>query len=188
VRLFSFAWKLPAVCHVNIPSSVSEIQLAYQPNSATSPFCRHQHLAMEALAGAASVIAVVQLADRVLSLCGKYALAVKDAKEDIQRLKSEVEALRDVLTGVDKLVGNNAPNSKASESALVALAGSIPKCKVELDELMIRLDPSKGRKVMNRFGLRALKWPFKSKDVTKIIEALDRHKGTITLSLNVDQR
>lgn len=143
---------------------------------------------MEALAGAGSVIAVVQLADRVLALCGKYALAVKDAKEDIQRLKSEVEALRDVLTSVNKLIGDNAANSKASESALMTLAGSVPKCGAELDELMIRLDPSKGRKVMNHFGLRALKWPFMSKDVTKIIEALDRHKGTITLSLNVDQR
>ncbi|KAH0537945.1 hypothetical protein FGG08_005395 [Glutinoglossum americanum] len=143
---------------------------------------------MEGLAGAAGVIAVVQLADRTLTLCGKYALAVKDAKEDIKRLMNEVEAFRRVLESVDDMASSGATKSYTSNSLLEVLSEPIAKCRAELDDLIIRLDPSKGRKLMSHLGLRALKWPFKSKDITKIIETLDRHKGTIILALNMDQR
>jgi hypothetical protein len=68
------------------------------------------------------------------------------------------------------------------------LAGSIKECRSALGGLETQLDRGKANKAMRRFGLRALKWPLKSKDVTKIIEGLNRHKGTIILALNLDQR
>ena len=40
---------------------------------------------------------------------------------------------------------------------------------------------------MSRFGVRALKWPFESKDVDAIIKALERYQDTVSASLNVDQ-
>ena len=58
---------------------------------------------MEPLSGAASVIAIVQISERILSFCGEYALAVRDAREDIRRLESEVRALRDIMTSVDEM-------------------------------------------------------------------------------------
>ena len=143
---------------------------------------------MEALAGAASIIAVIQVADRILALCGKYASAVKDAKEDIGRLASEVEAFHKVLKSVNEMANSGEMKLYISQSVLGELVGTIRECKSTLADLELKLDSGKGRKVMNRFGLRALKWPLKSKDVIKIIEALDRHKGTITLALNFDQR
>ena len=143
---------------------------------------------MEALAGAASIIAVIQVADRILALCGKYASAVKDAKEDIGRLASEVEAFHKVLKSVNEMANSGEMKLYISQSVLGELVGTIRECKSTLDDLELQLDSGKRRKVMNRFGLRALKWPLKSKDVIKIIEALDRHKGTITLALNFDQR
>ena len=41
---------------------------------------------------------------------------------------------------------------------------------------------------MGRLGLRALKWPFKSRDVNNTVEELTRRIGTIILALNLDQR
>jgi hypothetical protein len=40
---------------------------------------------------------------------------------------------------------------------------------------------------MSRFGMRALKWPFESKDVQGTIQDLERCRGNISLALNIDQ-
>ena len=140
---------------------------------------------MEPLGGAASVIAVVQISDRILSLCGKYSLAVRDAREDIRRLGSEIRALRDVMVSVDEMV--QSPDAMRLH-AFNSLADTITQCLSDLNNLERRLDPGRGRKTMGRIGARALKWPFKSKDIVKVIEAVDRHKGTISLALHADQR
>lgn len=57
---------------------------------------------MAGIEGVAGVIAIFQAADRVVSLCGDYFMAVKDAKEDIERLISEIEALSTVLKKVQR--------------------------------------------------------------------------------------
>jgi hypothetical protein len=143
---------------------------------------------MEGLGGAASVIAVIQLADRILTLCGTYALSVKDAKRDIDRFTAEVGSLQSVLERVAEMAKSDMMKLYTSHSAVEGLEGIIEGCQSTLSELEAQLDPRKGHKLMSRFGFRALKWPFKSKDVTNIIKALDRHKSTIILALNLDQR
>jgi len=137
---------------------------------------------MDPLSSVASVIAVVQISERILTLCCEYAVAVKDAKGDIDRLNSEVTALFDVLKRVKYMA--EGPDA-TTLTALNALAKPIAQCSSELLALRARLDPT--RKTMNRLGLRSLKWPFKSKDVNKIIEVLQRYKTTINMALNADQ-
>lgn len=143
---------------------------------------------MAGLGEAASIIAVIQIADRILCLCGTYATAVKDAKKDIERLAGEVEALQKALKSADEMAHSSPMKLDTSGSVSEVLAGSIEQCRSALGELESQLDPGEKRKIVSRFGIRALKWPFKSKDVTKIIDALSRHKGTIILALNMDQR
>jgi hypothetical protein len=143
---------------------------------------------MAGLGEAASIIAVLQVVDRVLGICGKYALAVKDAKEDISRLMKEIKSLNSVLKIAHEMANNGGMNEHISESVLEALAGSIQECQSTLHELEKQLDLGKDHKLMSRFGLRALRWPLKSRDVTKIMETLNQHKGTIILALNLDQR
>jgi hypothetical protein len=139
---------------------------------------------MEALGVAASIIAVVQIAEKILTLCGKYSLGAKDAKTDIERLSNEITALRNVLTIVKDLA--QGPNA-AKLPALNTLPGAIDQCSAELVDLISCLDPGKRRQLMNNLGLR-LTWPFKSEDVNKRIAALERSKATINLALNTDQR
>jgi len=57
---------------------------------------------MDGLSAAASVIAVIQIAEDVYGKLSDYICAVKDASNDIERLKDEVLALRDVLEKVEK--------------------------------------------------------------------------------------
>jgi hypothetical protein len=133
---------------------------------------------------AASIFAVIQISDRIISLCGEYTLAVKNARRDVERLTNEVRAFLDVLKKVEKIAkGLDASKLLASEP----VSGAIKECSSELNNLIIRLDPGTGRKVMKRVGFRALKWPFTSKDLNEIIESIERYKGIINMALHVDQ-
>ncbi|KAF8535306.1 quinon protein alcohol dehydrogenase-like superfamily [Trichophaea hybrida] len=119
----------------------------------------------------ASIIAVVQISKEILTLCGKYAADVKDAEADIDSLTSEVTAFHDVLNKVKDLA--EGPNA-AELPTLNTLIPTIGHSLSELKHLKTRLTPGKREKVMKRVGLSTLKWPFKSGDVNKFIEALER--------------
>ncbi|KAM5353336.1 hypothetical protein ACJZ2D_016758 [Fusarium nematophilum] len=93
----------------------------------------------EAIALAASVIAIIDLSAKAAKLCSEYSTAV----------------------------GNARAISHASKG---------------------RLDPGKTRNAMRRFGLRALRLPFDSKEVSGIISNQERYNQTIMLCLQIDQR
>jgi hypothetical protein len=135
---------------------------------------------MEALGGAASIIAVVQISEKILTLCGTYASAVKNAKADIGRLQSEVATLLDVLK-ILKGVAEDENTDETKLSALKTLGETIQQCHSELQDIGTHLNGGIGR----RFGIRAIKWPFKSNDVNKVIATLERHKTTIDMALNI---
>jgi hypothetical protein len=138
---------------------------------------------MDPLSTTGSAIAVIQLVDRILSLCCSYALAVKDAKGEIDRLYSEVTALHEVLKSVRALQERR---DTTNQPALNMLATHIAECSSQLVDIQTRLDPA--HQTTNQLRMRSLKWPFKSKDVNDIIAKLERHKTTINLALNADQR
>ncbi|KAI1032368.1 hypothetical protein LB504_013188 [Fusarium proliferatum] len=138
----------------------------------------------EALGVTSSVIAVVDLSAKVFSLCLQYSREVKNAKGDIERLRKEVAACQDTTEKLKALLeGPRGRELKASQQ----LASAIEDGHSTLGKLEQRLRHSTGRKVMSRFGMRALKWPFESKDVEGTIQNLERCRGVISLALNIDQ-
>ena len=135
---------------------------------------------MAGIGEAASVIAVIDLSAKVALGCLTYSHAVKNAAKDIDRLQSEVNSLKEVLENVKQLLGTS---DGARLSASPQLTKDIDGCRSELTTLDQRLNPTKSRKAMSRFGIRALKWPFESKAVYEIIGRLERLKGSISLAL-----
>ncbi|SCO87692.1 uncharacterized protein FRV6_11819 [Fusarium oxysporum] len=117
---------------------------------------------------AASVIAVIDLSAKVATLCFQYSTAVGNARTDVAHLQSRLNDLDACLRGVHRVL--HGPNNQA-----------LPISR----ELIDSLDGS--RKTMRRLGLRALKWPFDSKEVSGIVANLERYKQTIMLCLQVDQ-
>src|SRR5438270_13477902 len=105
---------------------------------------------MAGLGEAASIIAVIQAADRILCLCGTYASAVKDAKKDIERLVGEVEALQKVLKSADEVAGSSPLKLYTSDSVSEVLAGSNEQCRSALGKLESQLNPGKEHKIMSR--------------------------------------
>jgi hypothetical protein len=139
----------------------------------------------EALGLVASAIAVIELSAKVGVLCVGYFNAVKNAKDDARRLATRVTSLETTVQHVQKLL-----NEAESQSLLTSqkLLESLDDCLSQLGELRRRLDPEPARKAMRHFGVRALKWPFSSKEIDQIVVQLERHESTIMLALQVDQR
>ena len=138
----------------------------------------------EALGVVSSVIAVVDLSAKVFALCLRYSREVKNAKDDIEKLREEVATFQATTKELQALVeGPRGKELKASQQVKSAVENG----RLRLEELEKQLQPSTRRKTMSSFGLRALKWPFDSKEVKGTIEDLERCRGTISLALNIDQ-
>lgn len=111
-------------------------------------------------------------------------MAVKDAKGDIERVQRKVSDINHVLKKIKQLLDSQ---DKTRLSATQGLLDSVEQCLNELETLDMKLEPGNTRKTMSRFGLRALKWPFTSKQVDKIISSLEGYEQTFGLALQVDQ-
>jgi arginyl-tRNA synthetase len=138
---------------------------------------------MDGLSGAASVIAVMDISAKIGSLCFQYSMAVKDAKNDIERMQRKVGDITHILETIKQLLENQ---DKTRLSTTQGLFDSLRQCLQELKDVKVKLEPGKGRKTMSRVGLRALRWPFTSKQVEKIVSTLDGYKQTFMSTLEVD--
>lgn len=139
---------------------------------------------MDGVSGAASIIAVIDVSAKIISLCFQYSTAVKNARKDIERLQKKVGNIKDVFEQVEQLLDGQ---NKTLLSATQNLSDSLKECRWQLEELNTQLEPSKTRNAMSRFGVRALKWPFTSKEVEKYIDSLESYEQLYTLALLADQ-
>lgn len=138
----------------------------------------------EALGVVSSVIAVVDLSTKIFSLCLQYSREVKNAKDDIERLSKEVGAFQDTTKKLQTLIeGPRGQELSASQQ----LISTIQDGRYRLEKLREQLQTPTHRKVMSKFGARALKWPFKRKDVDEIIQSFARCRENISFALNIDQ-
>jgi DNA-binding transcriptional MerR regulator len=139
---------------------------------------------MEGLASAASVLAIIDVSAKIASLCFQYSVAVKNAKKDIERLQAKVNAVEIILSEIKQLLESQDGTRLATTRKLSAPLGEYAR---ELEALRTRLDPGKARTVMKRVGLQALKWPFTSKEVEKIVASLGAYEQTFSTALLTDQ-
>lgn len=132
----------------------------------------------------AGVIAVIQLTGSLVKLCGGYIQEVNDARDEIFTLQRSIAGLHGTVQDLRKLLqsknGEDLPTSR--------LVNDTIDCVSDLRALEARLDPGKGKNLMRKVGLRALRWPLKRTEVEGVIQSLERHKSSLLLSLQVDQR
>ncbi|PNP76563.1 hypothetical protein FNYG_09982 [Fusarium nygamai] len=138
----------------------------------------------EAVGLAASIIAIAELSAKVGKLCVQYSTAAGNARADITRLQARLKDLNVCLEAAQRLLDDPKNTALATSRSLI---DSLNSCKIELEEIQDKLDPGSARKAMRRFGLRALKWPFDSKEISTVMSNLEHYKQTITLCLQVDQ-
>ena len=139
---------------------------------------------MDGLSGAASVIAVIDLSAKITSLCFQYSVAVKNSKKDIERLQRKVSDIKGVLEEVKQLLDGR---DKTLLSATHKLSDSLKECFLQLTELNKQLEPGKTRTAMSQVWVRALRWPFTSKEIEMLVARLERYEQTYALALQADQ-
>lgn len=132
---------------------------------------------------AASIIAIVDISAKVITLCSKYASAVANAQDDITHLDRQVKGLKATLEHAKSLIERANNSLQASHQLLDQLEG----CRNELAHLQARLELGRTHKTMQRLGLRALQWPLNRDGVSAIISNLDRYQRTIMDGLQIDQ-
>jgi hypothetical protein len=132
---------------------------------------------------AASVIAVVQITEHVLTLCYNYARGVKDAPDDIKRLLDELKSLEAIVGGAkDVLDGPHKEKLKTSQK----LSTSLKSCTSELRTLTTKLVTKSGDLHHHQFSRSRLKWPLESKEVDKAVQSLHKHRDNLCASLTID--
>lgn len=138
----------------------------------------------EAFGVAASALAVVELSAKIVKICAQYTTVVAKAREDIERLKKEVDSLGDLAESVQHLLGKS---SQPKVTTIARLQPILRESQTRLKAVEAKLDPGRRKTAMSKFGFRAIIWPFKSQDIDKAVADLSRLAQAISLAMQVDQ-
>jgi hypothetical protein len=147
----------------------------------------------EAVALGASIIAIFQIADRIIGLCKLYIETVRDAPSDLRTVLIETSTMKTILENVQFLMScNNRPS--AMLDVLSGADGPIEGCRsaiAKMEELFPsgyaqgpRGNRSKRQKV--KASLATLAWPLKESRAKKLVEEVIRYKSTINLALTTE--
>ncbi len=145
----------------------------------------------EALGLAASIIAVVQLADRIAAVCKFFIETAQDYPRDLRLIYVETGSLKVIFKGLRFLDHEN----PADWTALKALQGDnevLERCKNAVTELD-RLFPSlpmktgskrkRGKKETLQLVLGSLAWPLKADKAKRLLDEIMQYKSTIGMAL-----
>jgi hypothetical protein len=154
----------------------------------------------EAIAFGASVIAFLQVADRVIGLCKHYIETIRDAPHDLRIILIEISALKAILENLDFLTSLDPHSVSKAVRNLGDPNGTLAVCGQALGELEklfpedhVRdshcVAPVRGRKRLKLcHSLEALAWPLKENRARKLLDQILRYKTTITLALSAESR
>jgi hypothetical protein len=133
---------------------------------------------MDPVSAAASIAAVFQISNAVLSSCYRYIGQVKSAEAEITQVISEVGSLTAILADLKQLIQEHG-SELASLRSLEGPNGPLATCLRALDELNTKLAPATKPSGVRR----RLLWPFESKKVQEILEIIQKQKTTFQLAL-----
>lgn len=148
---------------------------------------------MEPLSLAASVITVIQLSERVVSLCRWYVTSMKDAPKDLRTIMMEAGSVRSVVSNLEFFMSTWAADDMLGIlKGLEGPEGPIEGCRKALAALE-KMFPSEvagnatgTKRRATTISYAKLAWPFKEDKARKILDDIVRYKATISLALTAD--
>jgi len=142
---------------------------------------------MDPLSITASTIAIIQIADKIISVCKDYIRTVKDAPSDLRTILIEVGSVKCVIEVLQLLVSEETDGSSDILKKLKRDDGPVAGCKEALTVLENQLPkPQEYSRGAKRRKIDALAWPFKEPRARKALEDIGRHKATISLALTTE--
>ncbi|PVH69859.1 hypothetical protein DL98DRAFT_661450 [Cadophora sp. DSE1049] len=144
----------------------------------------------EILGLAASIIAIVQIADRIVGACKFYIDSSNDYPKDLRLIYVEITSLKVAFDGL-RFLDKDDSEDFATIQALGAPDGPLEACKTVITELSRLLPEAKfqlpssspGKRQRLDNALTVLAWPLKAQKARKLLDEIIHHKSTITLGL-----
>lgn len=119
----------------------------------------------------ASIIAILQLSEKVI----KYVRDVSGATDERKRLREQVRACSNILLTLRDGV-EDSDEGQVWAKTVELLASPLERLQRALELAAIKLQTKSSTK-------EKLKWPFKEKEVQKLIDAIESEKSLLVLSL-----
>ena len=150
----------------------------------------------EGIGLAASVIAVLQITNSVISVCYDYTAAAQGASWELPRIRNELDNLRTVLQTLEPLakqaeLANPATGTRTSTLALLCgTEGVLEKCLRELKRLDEKLKSpswSDGYGPKRKAVIQVLRWPLQKADTEKALKAISRYKDILATAIAGDE-
>ena len=144
----------------------------------------------EAIALGASVITVIQIADRIIGICKSYIETGRDAPSDLRVILLETSTLKTILENLEFLTRSDGLASSFLRS-ISSPDGMIEECLRSMKE-MEGLFPAESRPAKSQAAskkrkiqvkLSSLAWPLKEKKARKLLDQIVHYKSTISLAM-----
>lgn len=149
---------------------------------------------MEPFSLAASVIAVIQLSEMIISICKWYITSMKDVPKGLRTVMMEGGSVKSILSDLEFFMSTWATTGDMSHilRSLEGPDGPVEGCRTALVELG-KLFPSEAtsnathsKRGATAISYAKLAWPFKEEKAWKILGNIIRDKATIALALKMD--
>jgi hypothetical protein len=146
----------------------------------------------EALAFGASVVAFVQLTDRVVQLSKRILDAAKDAPTALRTLHAEALSMKDIANELRRLhdtsnPGNSAAIEKATRQPIDTCHAAVQMLEVELTKLSISPAHAQKGPSMQQKVKQSLNWAAGGEErVKKLVADMITQKVTLSLALVTD--
>ena len=136
---------------------------------------------MDVVSAIASIVALVQLADRIVDLSSTYIGHAKGAEREISQIITAITGLKGFLEFLQKFLESGADADRLS--ALLSQCkptGPLDLCTKLTKEIESKLKAKKA-------GIgKALVWPFQRKDIVESLEFIEKYKSSLSLAMQGD--
>jgi hypothetical protein len=147
---------------------------------------------MDPVSLTASFVAMVQIADSIMSICKGYITSVKDAPRDLRAIMIEVGSVKSVLEVFESLIEGHGHDVSSILQKLKGSSGPLEGCREALAALeslfptAAQSKPTNSKRKKILLSLENLAWPFKESRARKTLEDLGRYKSAISLALTTE--
>lgn len=138
----------------------------------------------------ASIIAFVQIADRLIGMCKYWVETIKDAPKEMQMILGEATSLKAIMESLK--VAKLHPSTATYVPSLFKASGPVEACRrclIGLENLL----PSEAKLLSlhdrrRGIGFAELAWPLKESRARKFLAEISYHKATLLLAITGDMR
>jgi hypothetical protein len=151
---------------------------------------------MDPLSVTASIVAVLQAANKIISVCYDFRAALRNAPWSLTRVLEEAKDLRSVLETLEQLVEDDistftrAKHRPAFELLCEPDKGPLAACLREMTTLeSLITSPKRGGKFGSRGRalIQSLAWTLKESDAILCLQRIERCKSTLNLAITADE-